>query len=321
MGARFSPAVDNGKLFVTGTALAGVGLAQPQSILSMRTTSSPPTGCRSPPHPKQSVSTPTKALLKSRGEMTESLGDRMKAYEAAWEGGRLDVHLPIYARIDGRSFSRFTRGFARPFDRGMADAMVETMRSLIDSTHANLGYTQSDEISLLFYTDKEESDTFFNGRTQKLVSVLASLATAFFTQHVGAERAARAPHFDCRVCQLPSLTEAANMFLWRWKDAYKNSISMVAQQHFSTRQLHGKHGGDMIEMLSEKGLVFADVPDFFRFGTFGRRNLIRRELTDEELLKIPAQHRPDGPVLRHFIKAFVVPDLLTIENREQFLFG
>lgn len=57
----------------------------------------------------------------------DALGDRLKAYEEAAEGARLDVTLPIYARIDGRSFSKFTRSLARPYDKRLSDAMIATV--------------------------------------------------------------------------------------------------------------------------------------------------------------------------------------------------
>lgn len=251
----------------------------------------------------------------------DALGDRLKGYEEAAEGARLDVSLPIYARIDGRSFSKFTRGMDRPYDEVMSTAMIDTMRGLVDKTHARLGYTQSDEISLVFQTDNPEGDTIFNGRQQKLVSVLASMATAIFTDAIPRSWAERLPHFDCRVCQLPSKTEAANMFLWRWKDATKNAIQMVAQENFSPKQLHGKHGGDMIEMLREKGIEFANFPAFFRRGTFGRRVLELRDMTPYELARIPEQHRPIGPVQRQKIETFEVEDFFGMSDREAFIFN
>src|SRR5262245_17342108 len=54
----------------------------------------------------------------------DDLGDRLKAYELAETGRVLDPQLPIYARIDGRSFSTFTRSMRRPFDSRMAAAMI-----------------------------------------------------------------------------------------------------------------------------------------------------------------------------------------------------
>jgi tRNA(His) guanylyltransferase len=255
----------------------------------------------------------------------DDLGDRMKGYEEAAEGARLDVMLPVYARIDGRSFSKFTRGLDRPYDKRLSDAMIATVSGLVDATHARLGYTQSDEISLVYQAEMPESDILFNGRSQKLISVLAAMATALFTRALPlaglGDYAAKLPHFDCRVCSLPSRTEAANMFLWRWKDSTKNAISMVAQANFSPKQLHGKHGGEMIEMLRERGIDFGSFPAFFRRGTFARRVLELRELGTEELARIPEKHRPVGPVQRHRIDTFTVEDFFGMDDREGFIFN
>ena len=250
--------------------------------------------------------------------LEDSLGDRMKGYEMAAEGGRLDVRLPVYARIDGRSFSKFTHGLERPFDQRMSRAMIETTKGLVDRTHARIGYTQSDEISLVYLADGERSDILFNGRQQKLTSVLASLATALFTAAIPEEWRSRLPHFDCRVCGLPSRTEAANMFIWRWKDASKNAIQMVAQANFSPKQLHG---GQMVTMLREKGIEFDEFPAGFRRGTFARRVLERRELTAAELAIIPERHRPTSAVERHRLAVFEVEDFFSLDDREAFIFG
>jgi tRNA(His) 5'-end guanylyltransferase len=51
---------------------------------------------------------------------SDDLGDCMKAYEAVETARTLDPALPIYARIDGRSFSTFTPSMRRPFDPRMA---------------------------------------------------------------------------------------------------------------------------------------------------------------------------------------------------------
>lgn len=251
-------------------------------------------------------------------------GDRMKAYEGATEA-HLDVHCPIYARIDGRSFSRFTRGMDRPFDGSMSSAMIGTTVGLVAKTHARIGYTQSDEISLVFLADNPESDVMFGGRAQKIVSVLAGLATALFMERVMTDAAferyrERLPHFDCRVCQLPSRAEAGNMFLWRWKDARKNAISMSAQAAFSHKQLHGKHGGEMLIMLRERGIEFDDYPEFFKNGTFVRRRTVMRDLTVEEMARIPEQHRPTGPIQRSETVPVPCPDFLACTNREAFVF-
>lgn len=257
-------------------------------------------------------------------KIIDALGDRMKAYEGATDA-RLDVLLPIYARIDGRSFSRFTRGMARPFDAAMSAAMIATASGLVERSHARIAYTQSDEISLVFLGENPESEILFNGRILKLASVLASLATAIFTARIMADSALepyreRLPHFDCRVCQLPSKTEAANMFVWRYKDARKNAISMAAQAEFSHKELHGKHGGDMLAMLGARGVDFEAHPDFFKHGTFVRRTTVMRELTPTELERIPEKRRPAGPIERSETAPVACGDFLACTNREAFIF-
>ena len=154
----------------------------------------------------------------------DDFGDRMKLYEQAEAGRRTLPLLPVCARIDGRSFSSWTRGLARPFDPGLSRAMVETTKTLVEETKARIGYTQSDEISLVFKADRFESELFFDGKIQKLVSVLASLATAHFNALVPElipTKTGKLAVFDARVWTVPNDEEAANVLLWREKDAHE----------------------------------------------------------------------------------------------------
>lgn len=251
----------------------------------------------------------------------DDFGARMKSYEAVETERRFDVHLPIYARIDGRSFSRFTQGMTRPFDERMTKAMIETTKYLVDKTHARIGYTQSDEISLIWQADAPSSDIFFSGKVHKMTSVLASMAAAKFATLTPEGFRDRLPHFDARVFQLPSRTEAANVILWRAMDARKNAISMVAQSRFSHKALFGKDQSSMLTMLAETGVYFEDdYPERFKRGTFLRRRTALRELTAEELSRIPEEHRPSGSIERSSVVEFGVPPLNRVINREGFIF-
>lgn len=256
----------------------------------------------------------------SRMKDNDEFGNRMKAYEAVETARKLDRLLPIYARIDGRSFSRFTRGMARPFDPQMTFAMVETTKHLVHETHARIGYTQSDEISLSWTADSSESDVLFSGKVQKMVSVLASMAAAKFARVCPAGYEDRMPHFDCRVFQLPSREEAANAFLWRAMDARKNAISMVAQSHFSPKKLHGKDQKAMLAMLADIGVDFESFPVAFRRGSFIRRYAVERMLTDEESARIPEKHRPTGPVMRNEMRVIEMPPFNRVTNRVDVIF-
>lgn len=253
-------------------------------------------------------------------KLDDEFGARMKGYEAVETARRLDPHLPIYARIDGRSFSRFTRGMVRPFDERMVDAMITTTKHLVAETHARIGYTQSDEISLVWLADTPESDVFFSGKVQKMVSVLASMAAAKFARVCPAGFEDRLPHFDACVFQMPSKVEAANAFLWRAMDARKNAISMVAQSRFSPRQLHCASQTRMLSMLSEAGVAFGDFDVRFRRGTFVRREVVMKTLTQEEAAAIPEGHRPAGPVPRTVVAEIDMPPFNTVANRVEVIF-
>ena len=256
----------------------------------------------------------------SRLKDTDEFGARMKSYEAVETARKLDPMLPIYARIDGRSFSVFTRGMDRPFDARMTAAMVETTKYLVNKTNARIGYTQSDEISLVWLADNPESDVIFSGKLQKMVSVLASMAAAKFAIVIPAEYADRLPHFDCRVFQLPSKDEAANAFLWRAMDARKNAISMVAQANFSHKELFGKDQKAMLAMLADAGVDFETFPASFRRGSFIRRDVVERMLTDDELARIPEKHHPTGAVTRTDMKVVDVPPFNKVMNRVAVIF-
>ena len=111
--------------------------------------------------------------------MQDNLEDRMKMYEDIESKRILIPKLPICIRIDGRGFSKYTKGMNRPFDKNFTDSMIETMKFLIEETDAIIGYTQSDEISLILSDIREP---FFKGRISKLNSVIASMATAKFNE-------------------------------------------------------------------------------------------------------------------------------------------
>ena len=224
----------------------------------------------------------------------DKLGDRMKRYEMTEGGRRLMPLLPIVVRMDGISFSNFTRGLKRPYDENFSRCMIETTRLLVERWHATLGYTQSDEITLFLKNDDPDALMPYDGRVQKLVGAFASSATGRFIKQVQQhlpQKADRDPEFDCRVWQLPNLDEVFNMSYWRECDATTNSIQMAAQSQYSHRQLHKKGWADLNEMLFQKGINYNDYPAFFKRGTYIARRSVHRELTEEELNKIPEKHR------------------------------
>jgi len=254
----------------------------------------------------------------------DSIGERMRSYETHETRRRAMKRLPICVRIDGRAFHTFTRGLARPFDAGFARSMIETTKFLVSETHARIGYTQSDEITLVFWDGSFTGEPIFGGKLFKLTSVLASLATGKFMSLIPElipSKVGEIPSFDARIFQVPSLSEAANLVLWRWIDARKNSISMAAQAHFKPSELNGKTGTDRLRMLEGKGISWAtDYPDHLKWGTFIQRKSMERALTAEELDRIPERYRPTGPVYKNDVVELKLPALNTVANRVEVLF-
>lgn len=260
--------------------------------------------------------------------MTE-FGDRMKFYEKQEAGRRLIPLIPVCARMDGRSFHNFTSSLVRPFDKNFREAMTETTINLVKETNALIGYTQSDEISLVWYEPNFKSQIFFDGKVQKMCSILAALTTSFFQHEIrqGELRHLKYkfPIFDARVWNLPTLVEAANYLVWREADATTNSIQMVAQSLYSHKQLNNKSCKQMQEMIFQKGKNWNDYPAVYKRGTYVRRVKRMTKFSAEELENLPPKHEahtnPDLQILRSVVEVVEWPPLAQIKNRVEVIFN
>jgi tRNA(His) guanylyltransferase len=259
--------------------------------------------------------------------MKDELGNRMKEYEMAEAGARLMPRLPICARIDGKRFSKFTEGLARPYDLRLSRLMVETAKHLVEETVARIGYTQSDEISLVWLEEDPKTQSFLDRRVQKLTSILASMTTAFFNKHLSTaipERAEAMALFDCRVWAVPSKDEAANVLLWRELDATKNSVSMATRAYYPHSDVVDQDNAAMHELLFKKGVNWNDYPPFFKRGTFVRRQATERSFTSTELDALPPQHaarrNPNLMVTRTALSELEMPPFGKVINRVGVIF-
>lgn len=207
-----------------------------------------------------------------------TLGDRMKNNYENITRYYLTRRMPVIIRVDGRSFHTFTKGFKKPFDDVLVKTMQDTMKYLCENVQGCvLGYTQSDEISLVL-TDYTEitTDAWFGNNLQKMCSVSASMATLAFnkafndniikyidnnldadcgvtkdlTEYTKILINARnkGAMFDSRVFTIPK-EEVCNYFIWRQQDSTRNSIQSVGQANFSQRELNGKSCNDIQDML------------------------------------------------------------------------
>jgi tRNA(His) 5'-end guanylyltransferase len=176
---------------------------------------------------------------------------------------QLPARMPIILRVDGRAFHTLTRHCHRPFDAGLMAAMDGVAVALCEEiSGAQVAYVQSDEVSVLIHPYKRlQSQCWFAGDVQKIVSISASIATAAFNQlHPTAfTQSLAVANFDSRVFVLPE-AEVCNYFVWRQKDAERNSLQMLARSLYSHAALDEKNGSDLQEMCFQKGKNWNDLP-------------------------------------------------------------
>lgn len=191
----------------------------------------------------------------------DSLGDRMKGYEVAARQV-LPRRMPVILRIDGKAFHTYASECEKPFDKKLSDVMLSTTRELCRQIQGTqLGYTQSDEISILIHGYKKfDSQPWFDNQLMKMVSVAAGIASSHFTaeswriwHHADIDRfdAFKPAVFDCRAFVIPE-ADVCNYFLWRQQDALRNSVQMMARAFYSHKQCDNKNVVELKQMILEK---------------------------------------------------------------------
>jgi tRNA(His) 5'-end guanylyltransferase len=220
----------------------------------------------------------------------ESLGDQIKRdYE-----DRTRYYLPrkVYTivRVDGKNFSSYTRMLKKPFDHDLVEDFNETAKEMCASMMGcEFAYTQSDEMTFVLSDfSQPNSEAWFGGNLQKIVSVSASLATAFFNARRATRGLADRPaFFDARAFSVSNYADMANCLLWRQMDASRNAVSMIARAHFSHSEMQGMSVSDMRRGLAEKSVDLAAVPPGILMG-----RIVRRETYSAPVV-IPGKS-PDG---------------------------
>ena len=200
----------------------------------------------------------------------DSLGDRMKGYEAV-SSGALTRRCPVIVRVDGKAFHSWTRGMEKPFDRRLVNWMREATQATARAMQGCvLAYVQSDEASFLLTDWKEDgSQPWMGYALSKVVSLSAATFTACFNMATALVNfKPNGPAiFDARAFNVPR-EDVANCFLWRAKDWRRNSIQGLAQAHFSAKQLHGVSMEAALNMLMEKGVDWNFLDSDLRCGSF-----------------------------------------------------
>lgn len=238
----------------------------------------------------------------------DDLGTRMKTYYEQIPKTKLMRRTPVAIRIDGKAFHTFTRGFQKPFDEVLIKSMQETMKYLCENIQGCvLGYTQSDEITLILVDYKNlNSAAWFDYEVQKMCSIAASMATMAFNKLfadncldfiyenytnkelktvLGAHATAleKGAMFDARVFNIPK-EEVTNLIYWRQLDATRNSIQMVGQANFSHKELQNKTCNDIQDMLMlQKGINWNDFPTHQKRGSCCIKSNDKEVITEDSI--------------------------------------
>lgn len=235
----------------------------------------------------------------------DDLGVRMKTFYEQIPKTKLMRRCPVAIRIDGKAFHTFTRGFQKPFDEVLIKSMHGTMKYLCENIQGCvLGYTQSDEITLILVDYKKlTSSAWFDYEVQKICSIAASMATMAFNNifskyvkefdlelayndngidteenrklwEIYKKAINKGAMFDARCFNIPK-EEVTNLVYWRQLDASRNSIQMVGQANFSHKELQNKSCNDIQDMLmTQKGINWNDLPTYQKRGSCCVRNKI-----------------------------------------------
>jgi tRNA(His) guanylyltransferase len=195
------------------------------------------------------------------------IGDRIKENYENRARHYLTRRMPVVLRLDGKAFHTYTRGFDKPFDQRLIDAMVLGAQRVAKNIQGfKAAFVQSDEASF-FFTDYDtlKTDAWFDYCKSKMESIAASVMTASFNRKMGGPIDA---HFDARSFNIPR-EEVANYFLWRAMDWERNSLAMYCQSKFSHKQLHGKGKQQQHDLLHSIGLNWTtDLTDQQKNGTW-----------------------------------------------------
>ena len=199
----------------------------------------------------------------------DELETRLRIFETAHDHSILPGIFMV-ARLDGRTFTRLTKEihqFEAPYDLRFRDYMIETVKHLMDcGFRVVYGYTQSDEISLLFHSQEDA----FARKIRKYNSVLAGEASARFSLLLGDQAC-----FDCRISQLPRQGDVVDYFRWRNEDAHRNALNGHCYWALrkdgrsvqdATNQLAGLSVADKNELLFTQDINFNDLPNWQKRG-------------------------------------------------------
>ena len=186
---------------------------------------------------------------------------------------KVPFDTPFFVRCDGRNFHRLTEEmeFKKPYDKEFAEIIVKATRHLfINDFNPILAYTFSDEVNILFF------DVPFNGRIEKIDSIVASILSSAFSLELNLRKKVRKIiSFDARIIPIPK-DRILKYLAWRQLECWRNHINSYAfytliekglNREEAAKTLKGLKSSQLQELVfKEKGLNLAKTPAWQRRG-------------------------------------------------------
>lgn len=237
--------------------------------------------------------------------MTNDAFDKYMRAKEAYHDIKVPEDKRIIIRVDGRSFSKLTLAYKKPFSSNFNRRMDRACVALTKSFGAEIGYHQSDEISILLPANYKE----FNRSLEKLVSISASTATQEF--NLGYPDIEMTGQFDSRVILFDDdIKELAEYFRWRQNDAIKNGLNSACYWGLRNHGISKRKATSMMSGITKEqkeawvkeyhNKSFLDFEQRFRNGIMmfktripakGFNPISMEEVETERTVYMPFSHR------------------------------
>lgn len=258
------------------------------------------------------------------------LGSTIKMLESDCEI-MIDLDKPFIVRIDGHKFSKYTKEFEKPCCERMEYAMIHMTLDVVSRFNARLGFCASDEATFVFpgWDDPKHSHPF-NGRVQKISSLVASYASIRFNYHMKhfkdkivfnnvlskliyrftqlfvRESDVDDAYFDARTFQVKDDEQAYEAVWWRYQyDTFNNGVSAIAQTLYTHKQLENKTTKERIHMIEEKGHCLDNYSPHLLYGTFVKKQV---------------QYSEDKSTYRSSMRTMSIPKWNDVDRNERIRF-
>lgn len=191
----------------------------------------------------------------------------MKDYEV-YSSLKVPKNSKIIVRLDGRAFHQLARdlNLTKPYDEGFYKVIAKVCEDLFKEFSPQFVYTFSDEISLIF------DSLPFDGRIEKIDSVLASFAASSFVLHYSADFK-KPPAFDSRIIPIND-GDIVKYFRWRQDESWRNCVNSHGISYLKSKysntvandKIKGMKINEIHELLFKNGINLNNIETYKKRG-------------------------------------------------------